>query len=188
MKSIIAAAALAAASALPPGASASPGVTLDMPADVAALQQAQVDEGHYHEGEAGEKLLYLEQRLKCNCGCGLDVHSCQFQMQCGTSPVWSARIRRELEQGIDVETIEAGFVAEFGPTVLMAPPPEGFNLVGYLLPAIAIVTAGVLVGLVVRSGRGREPDTVPASEISDEEMARIEEEMRKLDEAESPDW
>ena len=44
--------------------------------------------GHYHEGELGEKWLILESSLKCDCGCGLDVHSCQFQMQCGTSPVW----------------------------------------------------------------------------------------------------
>ena len=56
-------------------------------------------DGHYHEGEIGEKLLALESALKCNCSCGLDVHSCQFQMQCGTSPVWSIRIRESLEAG-----------------------------------------------------------------------------------------
>ena len=60
--------------------------------------------GHYHEGELGDKLLGLESELKCNCGCGLDLHSCQFQMQCGVSPVWSKRIRDALESG---ETVEA---------------------------------------------------------------------------------
>ena len=44
--------------------------------------------GHYHEGELGEKLMVLETGLRCDCSCGLDVHTCQFQMQCGTSPVW----------------------------------------------------------------------------------------------------
>lgn len=150
--------------------------------------QAQQTEGHYHEGELGAKYLLIEQSLKCNCGCGLDVHSCQFQMQCGTSPVWSQRIRRELEAGKDVEAIQAGFVAEFGATVLMSPPAEGFNLVGYLLPAFAILSAGMLVGLVIRGGAGRGAVLEPVQELSADEQARLAAELRKLEEAESPDW
>ncbi len=153
-----------------------------------APAQIQQSEGHYHEGELGEKYLYVESRLKCNCGCGLDVHSCQFQMQCGTSPVWSARIRRDLEAGMSVEAIEASFVAEFGPTVLMAPPAEGFNLLGYLMPAIAIVTAGMMVGLVIRGGAGRKQDVAPVRELSDQDEARLAEELRRLEESETPDW
>ena len=143
--------------------------------------------GHYHVGELGEKLLIVERSLKCQCSCGLDVHSCQFQMQCAYSPGWSARIRAELEAGRDVEAVQAGFVADFGTQVLMAPPAEGFNLVGYLLPAFAIVTAGMLVGLVARGGatRGRlAPVEAPSSE--DEERLRAA--MRRLDEEEGPDW
>jgi cytochrome c-type biogenesis protein CcmH/NrfF len=155
------------------------------PAVPARIQQT---EGHYHEGELGEKYLFVESRLKCNCGCGLDVHSCQFQMQCGTSPVWSARIRRDLEAGMSVEAIEASFVAEFGPTVLMSPPAEGFNLLGYLMPAIAIVTAGMMVGLVIRGGAGRKQEVAPVQDLSDEQEARLAAELRRLEESESPDW
>ncbi|MFQ5536301.1 MAG: cytochrome c-type biogenesis protein CcmH [Gemmatimonadota bacterium] len=144
--------------------------------------------GHYHEGELGEAYFRIEQDLKCNCGCGLDVHSCQFQMQCGTSPVWSQRILRELQAGKTPEAIEAGFVAEFGPTVLMAPPPEGFNLVGYLLPGLAILTAGMLVGLIVRRGTGPATAPVAVEELSEEDRRRLEEELRRIEEAESPDW
>ena len=143
--------------------------------------------GHYHEGELGDKLLGLESELKCNCGCGLDLHSCQFQMQCGVSPVWSKRIRDALESGETVEAVEAGFVADFGTTVLLAPPPEGFNLVGYLLPAVAILGAGMLLGMLARGG-SVPGEYVPVTEPSDEDLARLREEMRKLDEAESPDW
>ena len=143
--------------------------------------------GHYHEGELGDKLLGLESELKCNCGCGLDLHSCQFQMQCGVSPVWSKRIRDALDSGETVEAVEAGFVADFGTTVLLAPPLEGFNLVGYLLPAVAILGAGMLLGLLARGGTVSR-EYVPVTEPSDEDVARIREELRKLDEAESPDW
>ena len=152
------------------------------------VPQDQHIEGHFHQGELGAKYLFIEQSLKCDCGCGLDVHSCQFQMQCGTSPVWSARIRRELNDGMTTEAIQAGFVAEFGETVLMSPPAEGFNLVGYLLPGIAIVTAGMLVGLLAKGGAARRQELVPVLEVSDEEEARLAAELRRLEEAESPDW
>jgi cytochrome c-type biogenesis protein CcmH/NrfF len=144
-------------------------------------------DGHYHEGELGEKLMALESALKCNCSCKLDLHTCQFQMQCGTSPVWTRRIREALEQGQEMEAIEAGFVADFGPAVLLAPPAEGFNLVAYLLPVFMMVTAGMLVGLIVKGGVRRE-DLVPVTDLTDEEEDRLRLEMQKLDEAESPDW
>ena len=143
--------------------------------------------GHYHEGELGEKLMLVETALKCNCGCGLDVHSCQFQMQCGTSPVWSLRIREQLEAGESVEAVKASFVAEYGTEVLMLPPAEGFNLLGYFLPAMAILLAGGLVGMIAR-GRDTREATVPAISLSDAEAAKLQAAMRKLDEEESPDW
>jgi cytochrome c-type biogenesis protein CcmH/NrfF len=155
------------------------------PALVVQIQQSQ---GHYHEGAFGAEYLAVEQSLKCNCGCGLDVHSCQYQMQCGTSPEWSERIRTELEAGLTPEAIRASFVAEFGPTVLMSPPAEGFNLVGYFLPALAIISASVLVGLVIRGGTGRNPAVTPVEQASEAEQARLAAELRKLERSESPDW
>lgn len=143
--------------------------------------------GHYHEGELGEKLMVLETALKCNCGCGLDVHSCQFQMQCGTSPVWSARIREALQAGESVEAIQASFVADYGTSVLMMPPAEGFNLLGYFLPAMAILAAGVLVGVVARGNETRQA-LAPAPELSDADQERLEAAMKRLDAEESPDW
>jgi cytochrome c-type biogenesis protein CcmH/NrfF len=167
-------------------------VTIAIPANSpltpALVAQIQQSPGHYHEGELGQKFLLLEQSLKCNCGCGLDVHSCQFQMQCGTSPDWSQRIRRDLEAGLTPEAIQASFVAEYGPTVLMSPPPEGFNLVGYFLPALAIVSAGAAVLLVIRAGGGRKEELAPVAAPTDAEQARLAAELRKLEEAESPDW
>jgi len=143
--------------------------------------------GHYHEGEIGEKLMVLESALKCNCSCGLDVHSCQFQMQCGTSPGWSQRIRESLEAGESVEAIQASFVADFGTEGLMLPPLEGFNLLGYFLPAAAILGAGMLIGLVVRGGVTSE-GLIPVEQVTDEDAERLRAAMHTLDESESPDW
>ncbi len=143
--------------------------------------------GHFHEGELGELALVLERGLKCNCSCNLDVHSCQFQMQCGVSPGWSERIRRSLQAGESPEAIQAGFVADFGTTVLMSPPPEGFNLVGYLLPAVAIVTAGMFIGLFLARRRASEAPT-PVREMRAEDVERLREALKKLEESEGPDW
>ncbi len=143
--------------------------------------------GHYHEGLLGEQLLIVERSLKCQCGCGLDVHSCQFQMQCADSPGWSERIRRDLEAGQTPEAIQASFVADFGTQVLMAPPAEGFNLLGYFLPATVILVAGGLIGLVARGGIKRG-QFAPVAEIADEDAERLRTEWQKLDKAESPDW
>ena len=143
--------------------------------------------GHYHEGELGEKWLALESALKCNCGCGLDVHSCQFQMQCGTSPVWSLRIKEALEAGQSVEAVQASFVADYGTEVLMLPPAEGFNLLGYFLPAAAILSAGMLVGMIAR-GRATHETLVPVEQLSADQEAKLRAAMQSLDEHESPDW
>ncbi len=143
--------------------------------------------GHYHEGELGDKLLVLERKLKCACSCNLDLHSCQFQMQCGVSPGWSLRIRESLLAGESVDAVQASFVADFGGSVLLAPPAEGFNLVGYFLPAVAILTAGMLMGLMVRGGTGRET-LAPVQELDEADAERLRSAMRKLDESEGPDW
>ena len=163
-------------------------IPADMPVMPVLVAQIQQSEGHYHEGELGRQFLEIEQSLKCNCGCGLDVHSCQFQMQCGTSPVWSQQILADLEKGMTPEAIRASFVAEYGPTVLMAPPPEGFNLVGYLLPSIALIGAGMLVLLVIRKGSSRQLEVATVEQVSDEEQARLTAAMRSLEQEESPDW
>jgi cytochrome c-type biogenesis protein CcmH/NrfF len=107
-------------------------------------------------------------------------------MQCDTSPGWSQRILRSLEAGESVEAIEAGFVADFGGTVLMLPPAEGFNLVGYFLPTVAIITAGMLLGLLVRGSPDRT--TSASREVGEEDAERLRAAMRQLDEAEGPDW
>jgi cytochrome c-type biogenesis protein CcmH/NrfF len=143
--------------------------------------------GHFHEGLTGEQWLVIERSLKCLCSCNLDVHSCQFQMQCAYSPGWSQRIRQELEAGWAAEDIRAGFVADYGTQVLMAPPPEGFNLLGYFLPAVTILAAGTLIAVVVR-GNTRRAAVVPLSDIPDEDAERLRAEWQKLDESERPDW
>ncbi len=144
--------------------------------------------GHYHEGLTGEQALILEREMKCLCSCGMDVHSCQFQMQCDTSPGWSERIRRDLEAGQTPDAIRASFVADYGMQVLMAPPAEGFNLLGYFLPGATILVAGGLIGMLVRRHATYRPGLAPVTELDDEDAERLRSALEKLDKSESPDW
>jgi cytochrome c-type biogenesis protein CcmH len=55
--------------------------------------------------------------------------------------------------------IEHKLVAEFGRGVLASPPKEGFDLLAWVLPLLAVgAGAAVLAGFVVRWSRRREPE------------------------------
>ncbi len=149
---------------------------------------AQADSMIFESGPLEAEAVAIERTIRCNCGCGLDVHSCLFAMQCGTSPKWAMRIRRELRAGETPDAIRAGFVSEFGKTVLMEPPAEGFNLVGYFLPGVAILMTGLLVGMLVRRGPSPVPQDGPGREFDDADVERVRDAMKRMDEDQRPDW
>ena len=58
------------------------------------------------------------------------------------------------EQGLTAEQIIDEFVKEYGERALMAPPPRGFNLAGYLVPGALILLLGaVLTWVLLRRSR-----------------------------------
>lgn len=141
---------------------------------------------HSHNGPLGEKLRFLEESLKCSCGCTLDLHTCQLNMQCGISPAWSQRILAQLEEGRTEEQILDGFVADYGKAVLIAPPLEGFNWVGYLTPAMALLMGGALVGMVLkRNTRASGVHAEVGTPVSDADWDRLQAEIRKIEDEEA---
>ena len=142
---------------------------------------------HSHDGPHGEDLLRIELMIRCTCGCTLDTHTCQYQMQCGESPAFTQRILAALEAGESEEVILAGFVADYGQDILGAPPREGFNWVGYVTPWVAFAFSGLLIGFFLRRNvaRGRERAPAVDSDISDTDWERLRKEMKAL---EKEDW
>lgn len=162
--------------AVPSHAAGQDGQTEILPGHVSA-----VGWDHMHVPPFGEAYLRVEKALRCSCGCMLDPHLCQAQMQCGTSPVWSQRILELLEQGESEEVILAGFVSEFGPSVLMTPPLEGFSWVGYFLPWLAILAMTAAVGTTLRRWVP-QTDRIPVrNELSLEELERIRKEIDRME-------
>ena len=62
-------------------------------------------------------------------------------------------IRRQLAEGRSREEIVAGFVADYGPQVLNAPPTTGVFLTAWLLPALALLAGAAGLAWLLRRGR-----------------------------------
>jgi cytochrome c-type biogenesis protein CcmH len=129
------------------------------------------------ENEA--EIQAIETRLACNCGCTLDVFTCRTtDFSCTYSP----RLHREVlalrSQGKTAQQVLDAFVAKYGEKALMAPKPKGFNLAGYLVPGVTILSVGAaLVALIFHRGRamaaaGPSP-MAPPPEASAEELEQL---------------
>jgi len=133
----------------------------------------------------------IEKRLKCSCGCGLDIYTCRTtDFTCTYSPALHKEVVRLGEQGKSDQQIIDEFVAQYGEAVLMAPPRRGFNLAGYFVPSIAIIVAAVFLIRVLRrwtreaqvaqstAGEGSVAPQVP--DASPAELQRLRDELDRL--------
>ncbi|MGE5803354.1 MAG: cytochrome c-type biogenesis protein CcmH [Gemmatimonadota bacterium] len=93
----------------------------------------------------------IEKRLKCSCGCGLDIYTCRTtDFTCTYSPALHKEVVTLAGQGKSDQQIIDAFVAQYGEAVLMAPPRRGFNLAGYFVPSLAIIVAAAFLVRVLR--------------------------------------
>jgi cytochrome c-type biogenesis protein CcmH/NrfF len=80
-------------------------------------------------------------------------------------------------------------VAKYGEQILMAPPPEGFNLAGYLVPGAAVLVAGALLAAVLlrRSRAAAVPAPAHAVQLSGREPSAADQEKlrRALEDVEA---
>jgi cytochrome c-type biogenesis protein CcmH len=125
----------------------------------------------------------IEEALTCQCGCGLTVHSCNH-LQCPSGEPMKEEIKRRLAAGESREIILAAFAAKYGEKVLSSPTMQGFNWFAWITPFAALLVAGTVLVVVVRSRLGRAA-AVAAGPIAapgdDAVRARLERELADLD-------
>ncbi|HET7040256.1 MAG TPA: cytochrome c-type biogenesis protein CcmH [Gemmatimonadales bacterium] len=131
-------------------------------------------------------IVGVERRLRCTCGCGLDIYTCRTtDFTCTYSPALHRELVALVEQGKTADEIVAAFVAKYGETALMAPPKQGFNWAGYLLPGIVIVLVGVVLGWVMlrraRKPAPAAPVPAEAAGLTSDDDARLKEELARLE-------
>ncbi len=143
------------------------------------------------DAQNDETVKAIERRLKCTCGCNLDIFTCRTtDFTCGVSPELHKEVVALLEAGNSPDEVVAAFVANYGEEVLMAPKPEGFNIAGYIVPGLVLTLAGgALAAVLMRRHRmavAQAPvlsaagPTMPPG-ASAEEMARLEQALQEVD-------
>jgi cytochrome c-type biogenesis protein CcmH len=93
----------------------------------------------------------IEHKLRCPCPCGLDIYTCRTtDFTCSYSPEAHRQVVALYRQGRSEQEIVDAFVGQYGERALMAPPPRGFNLAGYLVPGSLVVLLGAALVLMLR--------------------------------------
>jgi cytochrome c-type biogenesis protein CcmH len=81
--------------------------------------------------------------LTCQCGCGLTVANCNHP-SCGFAVPTRGEIAGMIKRGMSRLQILQSFRQKYGEKVLSAPTTQGFNLLAWVMPYVAI-GAGVLL-------------------------------------------
>jgi cytochrome c-type biogenesis protein CcmH len=135
-------------------------------------------------------VIAIERRLKCTCGCTLDIYTCRTtDFTCTFSPALHKEVMAMIREGKAPEDIIDFFVEREGPAILMAPPARGFNLVAYLAPGAAVIAGALAITAwltrqrVAVAAAGMVGTSVSEPEsISDAERERL---RRALDDVEA---
>lgn len=130
----------------------------------------------------------LEKKLRCTCGCGLDIYTCRTtDFTCTYSPALHKQVLGLLGDGKTPQDVIDAFVAQYGQAALMAPPRRGFNLLGYFVPGVLLLAAvGLLIRMLnrwTREARAVAParaSTPPPADATPAELERLQRELDKL--------
>src|SRR3954451_6544928 len=121
-------------------------------------------------------------KLACKCGaCNNTVATCQM-LECHYSLPAREKTATLQKTGATDQAIVNTFVKESGLAALASPPAEGFNLLGWLMPFIAISFGLVAVAMWFRRmSRPRPAAVVAAPSIDRKYQQRIDKELEELE-------
>lgn len=124
----------------------------------------------------------LCRELSCLCGCNQTVKACPHT-SCDSAIPTRNKIKELIGQGKNHDDIIAYFVKEKGQIILSKPREEGFNLVGYIFPSVAIIVVGGLVFKLIkgwtRGGSAVVSQTVARQESDAGSSGQLAERMKK---------
>ena len=126
----------------------------------------------------------VSQSLTCQCGCGLTVANCNMPT-CSFSVPVRTEIDQMIGKGMGRAQIVAFYRHKYGEKVLSAPTTEGFNLLAWTMPFIALVVGGGFIvfafgrwqGTAPSSPAGSNPAGVPS--FDPELRRRLERELEE---------
>jgi cytochrome c-type biogenesis protein CcmH len=136
-------------------------------------------------------------------GCGKMVGQLESELMCPTcqgetlaeSPAPEAKrivafAHRRCAAGASKGQIKDELVAQFGQSILAAPPKKGFGLLAWILPLVGVIAGAVILGVLARRwARSREPEPAAVGRpaqlngrpLSPELEQRVDEELARFD-------
>lgn len=119
----------------------------------------------------------LERELRCpTCNTPLDVSNAPIALR------MKEFIRERAEQGQTEQQIKDALVAEFGREVLATPPKEGFDLVAWVVPGVAVAIGLAAIPFITRRWARRGGRPAPAgADATPEEIERLERELGRIE-------
>ncbi|MGB8259216.1 MAG: cytochrome c-type biogenesis protein CcmH [Terracidiphilus sp.] len=99
--------------------------------------------------DAGSRYTNLNHRLMCTCGCAEILGECNH-VGCTNSTKELADLRALIASNKSDQDILDTFAANYGATVLAAPPTRGFDLVAWIAPFAVFVAAMLGTVLLIR--------------------------------------
>jgi cytochrome c-type biogenesis protein CcmH len=119
----------------------------------------------------------VSEGLTCQCGCGLTVANCNMPT-CGFSVPMRAQIDRMIGEGKTRAQIIAFYRNEYGEKVLSAPTTEGFNILAWTMPFIALALGGGLMVFAVGRWHSHQP-SAPSDANPGAQAASFDPELRR---------
>lgn len=118
-------------------------------------------------------------RLACKCGaCNNTVGTCQM-LQCHYTHPARERIAEMQKTGLNDDQIVDTFVKERGLAALAAPPAEGFHLLGWTMPFVAIGLGLMAIWAYIKRFRPRPAMVHSGAQTPTSERAPIDEKYRR---------
>ena len=107
----------------------------------------------------------LGHQIMCSCSCNELLLECNH-VGCPNSDGMRQELMAGVDRGDSDKTIFAAFVQKYGPTSLAAPPAEGFNIVGWVMPFAVLVLGIGGTALLIRKWRLRSVPMPPPSAVA----------------------
>ncbi len=112
--------------------------------------------------------------LTCQCGCGLTVANCNMPT-CAFAVPMRHEIDQMIARGMTRAQIIAFYRKQYGEKILSAPTTEGFNLLAWTMPFIALIVGGGAMMVAV----GRWHSSAPANSKPGTQPPSFDPELRR---------